>query len=198
MNIQEETPTDGSIEKYKTKLVAKNYTHKKCTDYFDTHAFVSRITTIRTLLALASIHNLIIHQMYVKTVFLNGELKEEIYMDQPDEFTFRGQERKVCRLVISLYGLKQALRYWHENFDKLILDYSFAVNKFDKCLYSKIVDKDHVMLCLYVDDILIFGTSLDIIIDVKGCLSNYFDMKGLGEAETILGMKICRNYKGNF
>ena len=110
--------------------------------------------------------------MDVKTVFLNGELEEEIYMDQPNGFSVRGQERKVCRLVKSLYGLKQAPRQWHDNFDKVILGYEFTINEFDKCLYSKVVNKDHLMLCLYVDDNLIFGTSLDIIIDVKGYLSN--------------------------
>ena len=71
-------------------------------------------------------------------------------MDQPYGFTVRGQERKVCRHVKSLYGLKQAPRQWHEKFNKVILDYGFTINEFDKCLYFKVVDKDHVMLCLYV------------------------------------------------
>ena len=70
------------------------------------------------LIAIATLHNLKIHQIDVKTAFLNGDLNEEIYMDQPEEFISLGQEKKVCKLVKSLYGLKQAPRQWHEKFDK--------------------------------------------------------------------------------
>ena len=74
---------DGFIEKYKVRLVAKGFKQKKCLNYFDTFAPMTRISSISVLLALALIHNLVIHQMDVKTAFLNGELEEEIYMDQP-------------------------------------------------------------------------------------------------------------------
>ena len=77
-------------------------------DYFDTYSPVTRITSIRMLVAIATLHNLQIHQMDVKIAFLNGELDEEIYMEQPEEFIILGQEKKVCKLVKSLYGLKQA------------------------------------------------------------------------------------------
>lgn len=86
---------DGSIDKYKARLVAKGFTQKKDLDYFDTYSPVTRITTIRTLIALASVHNIVIHQMDVKTAFLNGDLDEEIYMDQPEGFIVKGQEHKV-------------------------------------------------------------------------------------------------------
>ena len=78
---------------------------------------VARLTTIRVLLSLAASHGLLVHQMDVKTAFLNGELKEEIYMQQPDGFVIDGQERKVCRLIKSLYGLKQAPKQWHDKFN---------------------------------------------------------------------------------
>ena len=97
---------DGSIDKYKARLVIKGYKQKEGLDYFDTYSPVTRISSIRMLIAITAIHNLEIHQMDVKTAFLNGDLNEEIYMEQPEGFLFPGQEKKVCRLVKSLYGLK--------------------------------------------------------------------------------------------
>jgi hypothetical protein len=88
--------------------VAKGYTRKEGEDFFDTYSPIARLTTIRVLLSLAGSHGLIIHQMDVKTAFLNGELEEEIYMDQPDRFIANGQEGMVCKLLKSLYDLKQA------------------------------------------------------------------------------------------
>ena len=85
----------GSIEKYKARLVAKGLKKKKKgVDYFDTFALVTRISSIRVLISLASIHNLVIHQIDVKTVFLHGELKEEIYMDQPEGCMVPRDEKK--------------------------------------------------------------------------------------------------------
>ena len=98
--------TDGSIDKYKARLVIKGYKQKEGLDYFDTYSLVTRISSIRMLIAIAVIHNLEIHQMDVKTAFLNGDLDEEIYMEQPEGFIVPGQEKKVCRLIKSLYGLK--------------------------------------------------------------------------------------------
>ena len=93
---------------------------------------MTRITSIRMLIAIAAIFNLEIHQMDVKTAFLNGELDEEIYMEQPEGFNVPGQENKVCKLVKSLYGLKQAPKQWHEKFDKEMLSSGFKINECDK------------------------------------------------------------------
>ena len=97
---------DGSIDKYKARLVAKGFTQKQNIDYFDTYAPVTRISSIRILIALASIYKLYIHQMDVKTAFLNGDLEEEIYMVQPEGCVVLDQGNKVCKLLKSLYGLK--------------------------------------------------------------------------------------------
>jgi hypothetical protein len=88
--------------------VAKGYTQKEGEDFFDTYSPVARLTTIRVLISLAASYVLTIHQMDVKTAFLNRELGEEIYMDQPDGFIENGPEGKVCKLLKSLHGLKQA------------------------------------------------------------------------------------------
>ena len=103
--------TDGSLQTFKARLVVKGFRQKEGVDYFDTYALVARITSIRVLFALASIHDLYIHQMDVKTTFLNGDLDEEVYMEQPEGFVPPGNEKKVCKLVKSLYGLKQAPKH---------------------------------------------------------------------------------------
>ncbi|CAM8890383.1 unnamed protein product [Rhodiola kirilowii] len=99
---------DGTIEKYKARLVIKEYRQKEGLDYFDTFSPVTRITSIRMIIAIAALHNLEIYQMDVKTAFLNGDLGEEVYMEQPEGCKVPGQEKKVCKLVKSLYALKQA------------------------------------------------------------------------------------------
>jgi len=96
------------MDKYKARLVAKGDRQKEELDYFDTYSLVTRITFIQMLIVIVVLYNLDIHQMDVKTAFLNGELNEEIYMEQPEGFIVKGQKHKVCKLVKFLYGLKQA------------------------------------------------------------------------------------------
>ena len=187
---------DGSVDKYKARLVAKGYRQKEGIDYFDTYSPVSRITSIRTLIAIASLNDMEIHQMDVKTAFLNGELDEEIYMEQLEGFVVQGQENKVCKLVKSLYGLKQAPKQWHEKFDHTMLSHGFKINECDKCVYIKTYANSCVFVCLYVDDMLIMGTSKDVIMSTKKLLSSIFDMKDLGLADVILGIQIKRNNEG--
>ena len=187
---------DGTIEKYKARLVVKGYTQKEGEDFFDTYAPVARLTTIRVLLSLAASHNLLVHQMDVKTAFLNGELEEEIYMEQPDGFVVDGQEGKVCKLLKSLYGLRQAPKQWHEKFERTLTSTGFVANEADKCVYYRHGGGEGVILCLYVDDILIFGTNLKVIEEVKDFLNQNFEMKDLGVADVILNIKLLRGGDG--
>ena len=119
-------------------------------------------------------------------------------MDQPEGFISPGNEHKVCKLVKSLYGLKQAPKQWHEKFDQFILENNFKTNERDKCIYHKIVSDFHIIICLYVDDLLIFGSNLEVVKETKLLLCSKFDMKDLGEANVILGMKITRMTNGIF
>jgi hypothetical protein len=157
---------------------------------------VARLTTIRVLLSLAASHGLLIHQMDVKTSFLNGELGEEIYMEQATGFVANGQEGMVCKLLKSLYGLKQAPKQWHEKFDRTLTYVGFVVNEADKCVYYRYGGGKGVILCMYVDDILILGTSLDVTKETKDFLSNNFEMKDLVEADVILSIKLPREGNG--
>jgi len=132
-------------------------------DYFDTYSSMSRITFTWTLIVIAAINKLDIHQINVKTTFLNGELEKVIYMEQLDGFVVNGQENKVCKLIKSLYGLKQAPKQWHEKFDKVMLSNEFKINEVDKCVYVKNTDKSYVIVCIYVDDMLVLGNNDHII-----------------------------------
>ncbi|GKE60570.1 zinc finger, CCHC-type containing protein, partial [Tanacetum coccineum] len=137
------------------RLVIHGFRQKEGIDYFDTYAPVACITTIRLLLALAAIHNLVIYQMDVKTTFLKGDLEEEVYMKQPEGFVMPGNEHNVCKLNKSLYGLKQAPKQWHQKFDEVVLSSGFLLNQSDKYVYSKFDSSNKgVVICLYVDDML--------------------------------------------
>ena len=103
--MRQKLKPDGTIDKYKVKLVAKGFKQQADLDFFDIFSPVTRVTSIRLLIAVAAIYDLKIHQMEVKTTFLNGDLDEEIYMDQPKGFVKLGQESKVYKLVKSLYSL---------------------------------------------------------------------------------------------
>ena len=99
----------------------------------------------------------------------------------------------MCKLKKSLYGLKQAPKQWHEKFERTLTSVGFVVNEADKCVYYRHGGGEGVVLCLYVDDILIFGTSLKVIEEVKTFLSQCFEMKDLGEADVILNIKLLRD-----
>ena len=116
---------DGTIDKFKAGLVAQGFRQKLGIDHFDTYEPVARITTIRLLVAFATIYHLKLHQMDVKTAFLYGDLYKEVYMKQPKGFVLKGQDNKVCKLVKLLHGLKQASKQWHQKFDETILSFGF-------------------------------------------------------------------------
>ena len=115
---------------------------------------VAKFTSIRIISSLTAYYDLELHQMDVKTAFLNGTLDEEIYMNQPDGFVEKGNEGKVCKLNRSIYGLKQASRQWYILFDNAITSYGFSMMEGDHCIYFKMVGDKFILLSLYVDDIL--------------------------------------------
>jgi hypothetical protein len=118
-------------------------------------------------------------------------------MQQLDGFVIEGQRELVCKLLKSLYGLKQAPKQWHyEKFKRTLISADFVVNEADKCVYYRFCGGKGVTLYLYVDDILVFRTSLDVIKEVKDFLSNNFEMKDLGEDDVILNIKLKRNGNG--
>ncbi|KAJ9538444.1 hypothetical protein OSB04_031177, partial [Centaurea solstitialis] len=125
--------------------------------------------------------------------FLNGKLTEDVYMEQPEGFIDPKNPNKVCKLLKSIYGLKQASRSWNLHFDERIKEFGFAKSEFEPCVYTKFNGSIVTFLVLYVDDILLIGNDVPTLQSVKSWLSKCFQMKHLGEAAYILGIKIYRN-----
>jgi transposase InsO family protein len=184
---------DGTIDRYKARLVAKGFSQKEGLDYKETFAPVAKFASIRTLLALAAHQDYEVHQMDVRTAFLNGDLDVELYMNQPEGFVLAGQEELVCKLRKSLYGLKQAGRAWFEKINTALIKLKFTPLDSDHCVYVRHKGDEVLYIVLYVDDLLLIGNSLAEVKQLKADLSRRFEMTDLGEAEYVLGLQLTRN-----
>lgn len=183
----------GNVERYKARLVAKGYTQKEGIDYTETFSPVSSKDSFRTIMALVAHFDLELHQMDVKTAFLNGDIDETIYMVQPENFVIGDPKQMVCRLKKSIYGLKQASRQWYFKFHQVIVSFGFETNTVEDCVYHKFSGSRYIFLVLYVDDILLATNSLELMHETKVFLSKHFEMKDLGEASFVLGIQIHRD-----
>ena len=185
---------DGSIDRFKARLVAKGYTQKEGLDYTETFAPVARMPSLRALLVIAAAQDLEIHQMDVRTAFLNGELEEDIYMEQPEGFVAPGSEAQlVYKLHRSLYGLKQAGRAWYKKIDSALSELGLKRTHSDNCVYVLHEASTIVYILLYVDDLLLISNDIGRLKSIKAELSKRFDMKDLGEAQFMLGIQIHRD-----
>src|SRR5579859_5279262 len=173
-------------------LVARGFSQIYGVNYRDTYAPVVKLESIRILIAIAAIYGLEIHQMDVVTAFLAGELKEEIYMEQPEGYEMNGKDM-VCRLIKSLYGLKQAPRVWNQKIRRYLKSIGFNQTYSDPCVY---VNKDtEVIIAMWVDDLIIFGKNMLSIQDLKAALNKEYEMKDLGELKYFLGIQVHHSKK---
>jgi hypothetical protein len=178
--------------KYKARLVIKGYLQVKGVDFDKVYAPVVSKVSLRLLLAIAAVEDLHIYQLDVKTAFLHGTLKEEIYMEATAGMRY--PPGTILRLLKSLYGLRQAPRVWHEEIRAFILNQGFRQSVIDRGVFIYVsVGGSHVYLAIYVDDILIFGIDTDFINIFKSNLAKRFNIDDLGEAKHILGMEIHRD-----
>jgi transposase InsO family protein len=183
---------DESIEKYKARFVARGFSQKEGIDYEETFAPVARYTSIRTIIALAAKMKWKLHQMDVKTTFLNGVIEEEVYIEQPQGFEVEDRKTHVCRLKKALYGLKQAPRAWYGRIDSFLTSLGFTKSKVDSNLYFKVMNDEPVVLLLYVDDLFLTGEE-NLITDCKRKLAAEFEMKDLGPMHYFLGLEVWQS-----
>ena len=141
-------------------------------------------------MALVAHFDLELHQMDVKTAFLNGDLEEEVFMDQPEGFSVEGKGHMVCKLKKSIYRLKQASRQWYIKFNDTITSFDFEENLVDCCIYRKVSGSKIIFIVLYVDDILLATNDLGLLHNTKEYLTKNFEMKDMGEASYVIGIEI--------
>jgi len=179
-----------NLKHYKDRLVAKRFTQKYDIDYKETFSLVSRKDFFIIIMALVVHYDLELHQMDVKTVFLNGDLEDNVYMDQPIGFSVEVKEQMVCKLKKSIYDLKQASRQWYLKFNDTIVSFGFEENTVDRCIYLKVSGSKVIFLILYVDDILLATNDLGVFHETKKFLSSKFEMKDMGDANYVIGIEI--------
>ena len=149
---------NGAVDRFKARFVAQGYSQMKGIDYDEVFSPVARYASVRSLLALANAHDLEIHQMDVKTAFLNGSLNCEIYMSQPEGFVDPERPDYVCKLKKSIYGLKQSARCWNTTLDEYLKCTGYHKSNADGCIYTKSKKAadghiSYVILGVYVDDL---------------------------------------------
>jgi hypothetical protein len=184
---------DGSIEKYKARLVVQGFTQKFGVDYFDTFSPIAKLSSFRIILTIAACNDWDADTFDFNGAYLNGELDDnkEIYMKPPPGYTSEGEQVK-C-LLKSLYGLKQAGRKWYDTLCRALTDLGFQVNEADPGVFTSHFDNDTTVLAIHVDDCLITGSSPQLIADYKHKLNERYSLTNLGPVHWLLGIKITRD-----
>ena len=188
----------GEIERHKARLVAKGYSQRAGIDYDEVFAPVARLETVRLIISLAAQNNWKIHQMDVKSAFLNGVLEEEVYIQQPLGYVVKKNEEKVLKLKKALYGLKQAPRAWYSRIDKYFQENGFTKCPYEHALYIKIKGEDVLIVCLYVDDLIFTGSNQKMFQEFKKAMTKEFEMTDIGLMAYYLGIEVKQKEDGIF
>ena len=185
------------MNKYKARLVVKEYTQVFRVEFSETFALVARLDTIRLLLVVAEKKNWKVFQLDAKSSFLNGYLKEEIFVEQPDGFVVQGKEDKVCLLKKALYGLKKAPRAWYSRIDDHLINLGFHKSLNEATLYVRSEGINIIIISIYVDDLLVTGNNQELINEFKSEMFKQFEMTDLGLLTYFLGLEV-RHLRNQF
>ena len=190
--------SDGSLARYKERLVAKGYLQQYSLDYEETFSPVVKPTAVRIILALAVQFGWSLRQLDVSNAFLHGVLQEEVYMSQPPSYRDPSRPNHVCLLHKAIYGLKQAPRAWFYSFITQLFHLGFHASMADSKLFILIDSSCVVYLLLYVDDIIITGSNSSIVSDIIQQRSATFALKDLGPLSYFLGLQFEYTSTGIF
>ncbi|GJS95510.1 ribonuclease H-like domain, reverse transcriptase, RNA-dependent DNA polymerase [Tanacetum coccineum] len=183
---------NGNIIKHKARLVAKGYIQQHGIDFEEVFAPVARMETIRLLLAIAATNKWEVHHLDVKSAFLHGDLKEEVYVTQPEGFIKRQDNGKVYRLIKALYGLRQAPRAWNIKLDNTLKSLDFKKCALEQAIYTKTSKDSTLLIGVYVDDLIITGTPKKEIDKFKAQMEEKFEMSDLGLLAYYLGIEVTQ------
>jgi hypothetical protein len=186
------------VTRNKARLVAKGYSQVEGLDFGETYAPVARLESIRILLAYATYHDFKLYQMDVKSAFLNGPIKEEVYVEQPLGFEDSEYPNHIYKLSKALYGLKQAQRAWYECLRDFLITNGFKVGKVDPTLFTKIIAKDLFVCQNYVDDIIFGSTNKSTCEEFSRIMIQKFEMSMMGELKYFLGFQVKQLQEGTF
>ncbi|GJS30477.1 retrovirus-related pol polyprotein from transposon TNT 1-94 [Tanacetum coccineum] len=181
-----------------SRLVAKGYKQEEGIDFEESFAPVARLEAVRMFIAFAAHMNITIFQMDVKTAFLNGPLKEEVYVSQPEGFIDSEFPNHVYRLKKALYGLKQAPRAWYDKLSSFLIEHGFNKGIIDPTLFTRRHGGDILLVQVYVDDIIFGSTNPDFSKRFANLMKNNFEMSMMGELKFFLGLQVHQSPRGIF
>ena len=188
----------GKIDRHNERLVVKGYKQQYGRDYDETYAPVERMETMHVVIEIAAQHKWKVYQMDVKSSFLNGVLKEEVYVEQPLGYKVAGEEHKVYKLKRTLYGLKKAPRAWYNRIDSYLMSNGFSKSDGEPTLYINAENGNVLIFVLYVDDLIFTGNDNFLIGEFKEAIKNEFEMIDLGLLKYFLGIEIKQMHDGIF
>ena len=187
---------DGTEERPKSRLVARGFTQQYGVDFAETFSPVIKTTTLRTVLGIAVTKNWSLRQLDVNHAFLQARLSDEVYMTQPPGFIDKDRPNYVCRLNKAIYGLKQSPRAWYKELKKYLLSLGFRNSMADTSLFVLRLQNHIVYLLVYVDDIIVTGSSDIMINNIINSLGQRFSIKDLGKLHYFLGIEVPRTQQG--
>jgi hypothetical protein len=186
----------GAIVKHKARLVARGFVQWEGINFDDTFAPVARMESVRLLLALAAQKSWCVHHMDVKSAFLNGDLKEEVYVHQPPGFAIPGKEGTVLRLRKALYGLRQAPWAWNAKLDSMLKEMGFEQSPHEAVIYRRSNGGNTLLVGVYVDDLVITDTKDAEVAAFKEEMKVTFQMSDLGLLSFYLGIEVHQDDSG--